>query len=168
MKGAPDWLRWEWDILNPEAIVRAGVVLEMEENLVWALAAEHLEALRSRARQMATTLNYNGFCWTNLALSRRIPLKAVVFDYHPLGIGLAWSDVRNVTHSLGPAAREAFLDAYGPTHPEERILDDPLSVLHALHVATTRPSLPRWAMPCVERARSGHLLDALERAVALL
>ena len=167
-RGAPDWLRWEWDILTPGALLRVGEVLELEENPVWKVAAEHLETLRSRARQLPTTLNYNDFDWTNLALSRRLPLKAIVFDYHLMGIGLAWSDVRNVSHSLGPAAREAFLDAYGPTHPEERILDDPLSVLHALQVATARPTLPRWVVPCVEKARSGSLLTALERAVDLL
>ncbi|MDD2912194.1 MAG: phosphotransferase [Candidatus Bipolaricaulis anaerobius] len=167
-QGAPDWLRWEWDILTPEGILRAGEVIEMEENPVWEFAAEHLTALQSRARQLPTTLNYNDFHWTNLSLSRRLPLKAIVFDYHLLGIGLAWSDVRNGTHSLGPAAREAFLDAYGPTRPEEQILDEPLSVLHALQVATARPTLPRWAVPLVEKARSGSLLAALERAIALL
>jgi len=167
-QGAPDWLRWVWDTLTPEGILRAGEVLEMEESPVWKFAAEHLDALRERARRLPTTLNYNDFHWTNLALSRRRPLKAIVFDYHLLGIGLAWSDVRNVTDSLGPAAREAFRDAYGPTRPEERILDDPLSVLHSLQVATARPTLPRWAVPSVEKARSGALLATLERAVALL
>ncbi len=167
-RGAPDWLRWEWEELTPEGILEVGRALEMEENPVWRFAADHLDALRARAFELPMTLNYNDFHWTNLALSRQPPLRAIVFDYHLLGIGLAWSDVRNVTHSLGPAAREAFLDAYGPTHPEERILDDPLSVLHALQVATARPTFPRWAMPCVARARSGSLLTALERAVALL
>ena len=167
-RGAPDWLEWEWDILTPEAILRMGTVLEMEGNPVWKLAADHLDALRARARKLPMTLNYNDFHWTNLALSRRLPIKAIVFDYHLLGIGLAWSDVRNVTYSLGPAAREAFLDAYGPTHAEERILDEPLSVLHALQVATDRPTIPRWAMACVEKARSGSLLSFLERAVAIL
>lgn len=166
--GAPDWLRWEWEELTPEGILEMGRTLEMEENPVWRFAAEHLDALRARARELPMTLNHNDFHWTNLALSRRLPLLAIVFDYHLLGIGLAWSDVRNVTYSLGPAAREAFLDAYGPTHPEERILDEPLSVLHALQVATDRPTLPRWAMPCVEKARSGSLLAILERAVDLL
>ncbi|MBC7170525.1 aminoglycoside phosphotransferase family protein [Candidatus Bipolaricaulota bacterium] len=167
-RGPPDWLRWEWDDLTPEGILRAGKVLAMEENPVWEYAARHVEALRARARELPTTLNYNDFHWTNLALSRQPPLRAIVFDYHLLGIGLAWSDVRNVTHSLGPAAREAFLDAYGPTRPEERILDEPLSVLHALQVATARPTIPRWAVESVNRARSGALLAALERAVALL
>ena len=167
-RGAPDWLRWEWDELTPEGILGVGRALEMEENPVWRFAADHLDGLRARARELPMTLNYNDFHWTNLALSRQLPLKAIVFDYHLLGIGLAWSDVRNVTCSLGPAAREAFLDAYGPTRPEERILDEPLSVLHALHVATARPTLPRWAVPCRERARSGQLLASLERAVALL
>ncbi len=167
-RGAPDWLEWEWNILTPEAILRMGTVLEMEENPVWRFAAQYLEALRSRARQLPMTLNYNDFHWTNLALSRQPPLRAIVFDYHLLGIGLAWSDCRNVLSSLGPAAREAFLDAYGPTHAEERILDEPLSVLHSLQVATNRPTIPRWAMACVEKARSGSLLTALERAVALL
>ncbi|MBC7220589.1 hypothetical protein H5T55_03855 [Candidatus Bipolaricaulota bacterium] len=167
-RGPPDWLHWEWDDLTPEGILRAGEVLEMEENPVWEYAARHLEALRARARELPITLNYNDFHWTNLALSRQPPLRAIVFDYHLLGIGLAWSDVRNVTHSLGPAAREGFLGAYGPTRPEERILDDPLSVLHALQIATARPTIPRWAMESVNRARSGALLAALERAVALL
>ena len=167
-RGPPDWLRWEWDDLTPEGILRLGEALEMEDNPVWEYAARHLDALRSQARQMPMTLNYNDFHWTNLALSRQPPLRAIVFDYHLLGIGLAWSDCRNVLASLGPAARDGFLDAYGPTRPEERILDEPLSVLHALQVATARPSIPRWALDAVNRARSGALLTALERAVALL
>lgn len=166
--GAPDWLRWEWEERTPEGIFAMGRTLEMEENPVWRFVAEHLDALRSRARRLPLTLNYNGSHWTNLALSRRPPLRAIVFDYHLLGIGLAWSDCRNVISALGPAGREAFLDSYGPIRPEERILDEPLSVLHGLQVATARPTVPRWAVPSVTKARSGALLTALEQAVGAL
>lgn len=164
-RGVPDWLRWEWGALTPEGVLQVGQALGMEENPVWQVAADHLDALCSLAQRLPATLNYNDFHWTNLALSRRPPVRAVVFDYHLLGIGLAWSDCRNVLSSLGPAAREAFLDAYGPTDPRERVLDEPLSVLHSLQVAAARPTFPRWAAPCRDEARSGRLLVALERAM---
>lgn len=132
----------------------------MEGNPVWEYAARHLEALRTRARELPSTLNYNDLQWTNLALPRQPLLREIVFDHHLLGIGLAWSDVRNVPHSLGPAAQEAFLDAYGLTRPKEQILDEPLALW-------MRPSAGNCAVnseeSCRIRARARYTLPATRR-----
>lgn len=60
------------------------------------LFLENLEA--SALWQLA-----NDLYWTDLALSRRLPLQAIVFEYRLLGIGLAWHGCRNVVSALGRA-----------------------------------------------------------------
>ena len=134
------------------------------------LAAEHIEALKDGLRSLPETLTYNDFHWTNLALSRhqRPEFRAVVFDYHLLGIGLAASNCRNVGGSLGAAARAAFWVAYGAVDERAAALDAPVATLHALRVAVQRPELPRWALPLVHEVTTGELEAKLRHALALL
>ena len=55
--------------------------------------ADNIDRIRNAAITSAETLTYNDFHWTNLALSRNVePIRAVVFDYHLLGLGLRYSD----------------------------------------------------------------------------
>jgi hypothetical protein len=118
-------------------------------------------------RSLPETLNYNDFHWTNLALSRRsVPSpRAVVYDYHLLGIGLRYSDCRNVVGSLGDRAASAFWEAYGPVDEREKLLDEPTSVLYALMVALRQPEFPDWAQGCLRKARNGELQKSLHRAL---
>ncbi len=165
-QGAPEWLRWKWEPLTADSVRRLGRDLELSENPLWEAAARHLPALKEAAQRLTMTLTYNDFHWSNLALSRQHPLRAVVFDYHLLGIGLPWSDCRNVCSGLGPTAQQAFQSAYGPTDPQERVLDDILAPLAALQEAVARPSFPRWARVLLDDVESGRLQKALERASA--
>jgi hypothetical protein len=102
----PGFLEREVNSLDAETIIRIGKQLGLNHDLVWTLAAKHIEAIKDAMRSLPETLNYNDFHWTNLALSRRsVPsLRAVVYDYHLLGIGLCYSDCRNVVGSLGDRA----------------------------------------------------------------
>ena len=166
--GLPGFLNREYDALSPETIAKTCRRLGTGEAPVWRLATEHVDALKRAVRSFPETLTYNDFHWTNLALSRNEPLRAIVFDYHLLGIGPAYCDIRNVTGSLGPAAREAFLQAYGPWDDTIAVIDRPLSALYSLSVAAGLPRLPGWAKPCMAGVTNGGLESSLAKAVSWL
>lgn len=165
----PSFLQRECDALDAPGILRMGQRLGMPDNPVWQLAAEHLASLQAALRALDQTLNYNDFYWTNLALSRQsLPCpRAIVFDYHLLGIGLRYSDCRNVIGSLSGAARLAFWEAYGPVDEREALLDAPLSTLYSLWVASQRPSLPAWVQGALRQVQDGQLERDLRAAQVL-
>jgi len=156
---APQFLHREIDLLQPAGVLAIGRALGLESHPVWSFAAEHIDRLKEAMLSMPETLNYNDFHWSNLALSRAPAsrLEAIVFDYHLLGIGLAYSDCRNATGSLGKNARAAFWETYGTTDLREAALDAPAATLVTLHEALRRPVLPDWAWASVRRAESGEL-----------
>jgi hypothetical protein len=164
----PAFLAREIDALDAESIVAAGERLGLGASPGWALAAEHVEAITDAMRALPETLNYNDFYWRNLALSRDAPLRAVVYDYHLLGIGLRTSDCRNATGSLGDRAAAAFWEVYGAVDEREGVLDEPASILYSLVVAPRRTSLPAWAWGCVRAVESGQLERSLRRALEVL
>jgi hypothetical protein len=167
----PTRLRREVDGLDADAVRDLGARLGLSDVPGWALAAASVEALTSALRTVPETLAYADFHWTNLALTRDpddAARRAVVFDYHLLGVGPAESDVRNVVGSLGEAARAAFLEAYGPIDERALLLDTPLALLVALREAADRPALPGWARSLLEAVRSGELERCLRRALPVL
>ena len=120
----PSWLRRKPDVLNPDVVYETGRKLGLDHLPVWRLAAEQIEVLKAALLKMPQVLNYNDFHWSNLALSRlEDTFKAVVFDYGEMGIGPRYSDCRNVIGSLGPDAKAAFWQTYGPVDHIEAILD---------------------------------------------
>lgn len=165
---APDFLKREMDELSADRIVMTGGRLGLSDSPVWQLAAEHIEQLKQAFRALGETLNYNDFHWTNLALSRDRPPRAIVFDYHLLGIGPAYCDCRNVCGSLGDRAQRGFRDAYGPVGENAAVLDAPLAKLYALYVAAQFPELPVWSLGCVEAAASGELEKDLVQALQMV
>jgi len=164
------FLQRESDALDVPGILEMGRRLDMPENPVWQLAAEHLASLQAALRALDQTLNYNDFYWTNLALSRQsIPCPhAIVFDYHLLGIGLRYSDCRNVIGSLSGTARPAFWEAYGTVDEREAILDAPLSTLYSLWIALQRPSLPAWVRGALRQVQDGELERDLRAALEIV
>ena len=166
--GAPDFLEREAGALDPAAVLATGRKLGLEANRVWRLAADHIEALKAAMRALPETLSYNDFHWTNLALTRAAPLRAIVYDHHLLGIGPAASDCRNVVGSLRGEAASTFWETYGPVDEREVILDAPVADLCALSVAVQRPRRPRWAEPLVRQARDGELARSLRKALDIL
>jgi hypothetical protein len=164
----PGFLTRESDVLNPEAILAIGPAVGLANHRVWNLAADHVELLKAAVEKLSVTLNYNDFYWTNLALSRETcEPEAIVFDYHLLGVGMRYSDCRNVTGSLSGGAVGAFWDSYGPVDPRERILDRPLATLYGLAMGTRRSEFPRWAESSRERVIDGGLERDLIEAVTL-
>ncbi len=166
-KGRPGFLTRETDELSPETLLATGRRFGLSGYPAWGLAIEQIELLKAAVGKLSVTLNYNDFYWTNLALSRQEEgeLKAIVFDYHLLGIGMRFSDCRNVAGSLSGAARSAFWDTYGEIDPREQLLDRPLSTLYGLYEAARMAKFPPWAEGCREQAASGELEREIEAAV---
>jgi len=160
----------ETDVLDQETMRRTGEKLDLHQHRAWRLASAHAQALREAMRALPETLNYNDFHWSNLALSRYCDeaRQAIVYDYHLLGIGPAYSDYRNVLTALREPAASAFRESYGSVDAREATLDAPISVMVALIAAARRPVLPSWAKVCVQAVVDGSFERDLERAMALL
>jgi hypothetical protein len=163
----PSFLSRESDRLDEVGILAIGDDLSLSELPIWQLAAEHIGLLKDAESRLDLTLNYNDFYWTNLALSREGALCAVIFDYHLWGMGMHYSDCRNVAGSLGERAAAAFREAYGEVDPRESVIDRPLSTLIALFTATRRPDFPAWAEGSLRRAKNGNLERDLREAIAV-
>jgi len=128
-------------------------------------AAELIEPIVQAARLRPQTLNYNDFDVSNLALHRTDTRRAIIFDYHLLGTGMAYSDYRNIITRLSGRAREAFGEAYGEVSEIEQALDAPIATLHALLQVAESPQQPVWAMRLVEQVHDGTLERQLREAM---
>ena len=153
----------ETDALTRQALVQLRERTSTADAPVWALLEAGWDRLAERLRGLARTLCYNDFYYTNCAVARD-GTAALVFDYHLLGRGYVYGDLRNVTASLSPGAGEAFLRAYGPFDPLEKAVDDVVAPLYTLLCACRLPRFPAWAQASLDDLTSG----ALERAVRSL
>jgi len=161
------------DELMPAALSAAGIRLGLAGKAAWEFALRHAETLCARARACPQTFNYEDFARENLAVSRRGPRRAVVFDYDCFTLGMAYSDWRNVTYSdwrnvtysLEGPARESFIEAYGSVSEIEARLDLPLSNLHGLVLASRRENVPGWARPLLESVENGELERSVSKAL---
>ena len=159
----------EIDELNPGSILEVASRIGGSDRSGWATLADNIDRVKDAAMASAETLTYNDFHWTNLALSREAkPTRAVVFDYHLLGLGLRYSDCRNATGSLGPDAAAAFRSAYGETDPRERTLDDLMAPLYSLVEAFRRPRFPSWGKASLKLAETGEIHRRLDRVMEIL
>ncbi len=166
----PPFLKREEDLLDPASIESAGRALDLLRMDSWRLAADHIELLKLGLAGFGTTLNYNDFHWTNLALSRKSGpgMEAIVFDYDLLGIGTRYSDFRNVVGSLSGDAVTGFREVYGSVDPGEKTLDRPLATLYALVSATRMPTFPKWAEESRQAVLNGNFRTDLLQAVDLV
>ena len=164
----PGFLAHETDELDRNSMLAAGQSLGLRDCRAWDLAVEHIELLRAAADRLSTTLNYNDFYWTNLALtSREHGPEVVVFDYHLLGVGMRYSDCRNVTSSLSADAGPAFWEAYGSVDSREGKLDRPLATLWTLNAASRLTKFPKWAEASRDSVVEGDLERDLVEAIEL-
>lgn len=163
------FLRREIDALTHASIMEVAARVSRSDSSKWYTLADNVGRIRNAVMSSAETLAYNDFHWTNLALSRDgKPIRAVVFDYHLLGLGMRYSDCRNVTGSLGPDAADAFRSAYGETDPREKVLDELVAPLCALVEAFRRPGFPSWAVASLELAETGEIHSRLDRAIEIM
>ena len=165
----PSFLRREIEELTPASILDVAFRIGGAGQSEWVNLADNIDSIKNLAMTLEETLTYNDFHWTNLALSRNEkPVRAIMFDYHLLGVGLRYSDCRNVTFSLEPDAADAFWSTYGETDPREKTLDDLLAPLYALVEAFRRPKFPSWAEESLELAMTGKIQNRLDRVMEVL
>ena len=163
------YLRREHDALTAKSVLELATRIRGPDRSRWTFLADNIDKIRNAAIGCGETLTHSDFHWTNLALSRNgYPIRAVVFDYHLMGLGLRYSDCRNVTGSLGPEAAAAFRRAYGETDPMEKILDDVMAPLLALIEAFRRPRFPSWAEESLEIVETEGIHRRLDRALEVL
>lgn len=153
----------EADALTREALVWLRARSGTSDAPVWSLLAAGYDRIMALLRGLPRTLCYNDFSYTNCAAARD-GSAALVFDYHLLGKGYVYGDLRNAAFSLSPAAEEAFFRAYGPFDPLEKSVDEVISPLFTLLCAYRQPQFPAWARPSLDCLTSG----ALDRAVRTL
>ncbi len=165
----PSCLWRETDELTDESILEMAKKVRGSDQSRWEALADNIERIKKAAMTLDETVTYNDFHWTNLALSRNEkPIRAVVFDYHLLGLGLRYSDCRNATGVLGPDAADAFWSAYGKTDPREKTLDGLLAPLYALVEAFRRPKFPSWAEASLKLAETEEIHGRLDRVMEVL
>ena len=167
--GLPSFLEREEDLLRRSTIESAGRALGLSGLDSWRLASDCIDLLKLALSKFRTTLNYNDFHWTNLALSRKAGpgMEAIVFDYDLLGIGTRYSDFRNVAGSLSGEAVTGFREVYGRVDPGEKTLDRPLATLYALVSAARMATFPRWAEESRQAVLNGTFKTDLLQAVDL-
>ena len=134
----------ESDFFTLENIALIAGKTETENWVSWKLLQQHFHDITQRLAKVRKTLTYNDFYYTNLAVARDYS-AALMFDYNLLGKGTAVSDLRNVTYPLSPAAKDAFLSAYGTLNQTEALLDDITAPVVTLYFACQRPKFPEWA-----------------------
>jgi hypothetical protein len=78
---------------------------------------------------------------------------------------LGYGDLRNVISSLIGEARAEFELVYGPLDQEERLLDEPLDILHELIIASQRENKPTWVASFLKSVSSGELEASIDLAL---
>ena len=165
----PPSLPREIDKLTADSILEVASKVRGSDQSRWTVIADNIDGIKTAAVTFDETLTFNDFHWTNLALSRGgEPTRAVMFDFHLLGVGLRYSDCRNVVSTLGQDAADAFRSEFGETDPGEKTLDDLLAPLNALVEAFGRPRFPSWAAESLELAETGKIHHRFDRVMEAL
>ena len=139
----------EADFFTPENIACIKEKTGTQDALAWGLLEQNFAAINDLLHKTRRTLTYNDFYFTNMVVTKD-KSSALMFDYNLLGKGYAYSDVRNVLSSLSEEAGKAFLDEYGAFDPEEKALDDVVSVVVTLYLACRRDEFPWWAQALLD------------------
>lgn len=122
----------------------------------WEYMRDMADRVRILAESLSETLVYNDFDWTNLAVAKDGSI-AFPFDYHMLGRGHRFGDVRNVCVGLSREASWAFLQGYGSVNRDEIPVDAAASPVISLLLACERPLFPVWAEKLLEQLQSGDV-----------
>lgn len=151
----------ETDVITPDNMEKVARRTDTAANPLWQEIAAHGDEIRSRIDALPRTLTYNDFYWTNLAVAKDFG-QAFMFDYHLLGKGLAYGDIRNVTGALLPEAAAAFREAYGMEGlAAEQKADAFLAPLVTLVFACRQETFPGWAATALSQLKNGTVINAL-------
>lgn len=146
----------EYGLLTPENLQLVAEKTGTAEMPFWSALTDQFDRLWAIIQSLEPVVNYNDFYYTNMAVSRN-GQEAIMFDYNCMGKGFRAADLRNVCYSMEPAAARAFLESYGPVPEYEYRVDDVVSVLSTLVMASKRPEIPDWADGAIRALKSGKL-----------
>lgn len=166
----PAFLQPWVDLIELPILERVGINFDLIHSPGWNLALLHYEEIKEKYESFPVTFNYNDFAAENLALSAETQdkLQAIVYDYDQFCLGAAYSDWRNVVYSLEGEARESFIGTYGEVSEDERRMDDVLSVLQGLIVASERPKFPSWAISLLDSIKNGDFEQKIQTALEII
>jgi Ser/Thr protein kinase RdoA (MazF antagonist) len=162
-----DVLSWEYDALNEEALHRAEKFFSLDRVEGWQQACEMSGQIVAYLRPQIDTITYNDFFYVNLAVSRRSPAEITMFDFDHSGKGFAESDYSNVASGLQGDALASFRSTM-PVDQERLALDELLSILHGLVVASRRARTPTWCLQLVESIKTQEFASKLETVMKFL
>lgn len=153
----------ECDCLTTENIKAMHERTGTSDISVWKFIEDNFAEIKSAAMNLPRTLTYNDFHYTNLVVARD-GTSAFVFDYNMLGKGYIYADIRNVcSHIDSEEARAAFISEYGSFDEKEKIVDDVVCSLNALHIACQRKHFPDWGNNLLAGVKDGRLQAAVEK-----
>jgi len=128
----------------------------------WKLVINGYQDIISYCKRLPQTFNYNDFSHLNMVISKN---SVFMYDFHLMGYGMAYSDIRNVLTALDENSKNIFLEHYGNYNEEEKILDDPISILVALCISLNFKTRPSWARGLVQSVFSGEFLFKFKNAL---
>ncbi len=131
----------------------------------WNLVLNRYEELINYTKKMEQTFNYNDFSYLNMVISKD---SILMLDFHLMGYGVAYCDIRNILMAIGENSKHIFLEHYGPYVDEERILDDPLSILIALCMSLKFSITPLWAKLLIETIFCGQFIYKFKKALDIV
>ncbi|MCL2322433.1 MAG: aminoglycoside phosphotransferase family protein [Oscillospiraceae bacterium] len=128
----------------------------------WKLVLNRYEDIIDYSKRIPQTFNYNDFSYLNMVIGKN---KIYMFDFHLSGYGMAYCDIRNVLTALDDNAKKIFLENYGEYSEDEKLLDDPLSILIALCISLNFETKPLWAKELIESIFSGKFIFKFKKAL---
>lgn len=154
----------ETELITLPALARVAQVTKTTAAPLWRSIESSFQQIQQKIQTLPKVVTYNDFYWTNLVVAKD-GSAALMLDYHLLGKGYLYGDLRNVTSSLAPIAATTFLEAYGmtPMVAEQKDADDVLAHLITLIIASQREVWPTWAEPSLKLLKNGDLQQALQR-----
>ena len=128
----------------------------------WKLVVNRFQDILSYCKKIDQTFNYNDFSHLNMVISND---SVFMYDFHLMGYGMAYSDIRNVLTVLDDSSKKIFLEHYGNYNEDEKILDDPISILVALCISLNFEKRPSWTRGLIQSVFSGEFLFKFKNAL---
>ena len=152
----------EADLITPASMEQVAAKTNTRTAPFWKVFHANFPEIRRRLEMLPHTLTYHDFHWSNLVVGRTEE-NALMLDFHLLGKGIPYSDLRNVTQGLPFEMQPVFLEAYGPLEQleEQQRADHVLAPLAALVLACKQVYFPDWAKPSLKELQDGTLLRQL-------
>ena len=129
---------------------------DIEQIPILEVIYKKYEFFRNHINSLETTLTYNDFHYSNIAIARDMSL-VIIFDYNLLGRGCITSDISNVLWQLKDnELKRIFLDEYGEIKQSERAIIDIVNPIISLFIAYQKIKFPSWGNQLIETLSSDN------------